>query len=115
MWFSLLWILFLKRSHPTQSEWSAKAAASLWNPALPGRSPGSCWGALAGCVSVINRFQSGYFGKENFSGALKSFHQPSAAVPRPSARPEPLKASESFKFPGSCLRICWLLPWVLLG
>lgn len=64
-------------------------------------------------MSVINRFQSGYFGKENFSGALKSFHQPSAGVLRPSARPGPLRASESFEFPGSCLRMWSLLPWVL--
>lgn len=50
------------------------------------KAPGPVGGAGAGCVSVINRFQSGYFGKENFSGALKSFHQPSAGVPGPSAR-----------------------------
>ena len=60
----------------------------------PWCSPRSYWGTGTGCVSVINRFQSGYFGKENFSGALKSFHQPSASVPRPLARPWPLTASE---------------------
>lgn len=73
--------------------------------ALPGAAPGLVEGTGAGCVSVINRFQSGYFGKENFSGTLKSFHQPSASVLRPSARPWPLTASESFEFPGSCLRM----------
>lgn len=66
-------------------------------------------------MSVINRFQSGYFGKENFSGALKSFHQPSAGVPRPSGRPWPLKASEGLEFPESPLRTWRLSPWFSLS
>lgn len=66
-------------------------------------------------MSVINRFQSGYFGKENFSGALKAFHQPSASIPRPSAGPWPLTASESFEFPGSCLRMWSLFAQGFIG
>lgn len=68
---------------PTQSMCSLMEAASLGSGLSPRASPRSCWGAGAGCVSAINRFQSGYFGKENFSGALKSFHQPSASVQGP--------------------------------
>lgn len=69
---------------PTQSMCSLTEAASLGSGLSPLRaSPRSCCGAGAGCVSAINRFQSGYFGKENFSGALKSFHQPSASVHGP--------------------------------
>lgn len=93
---------------------SIMEAASLGAGLSPVKAPGPV-GGLGLIVSVINRFQSGYFGKENFSGALKSFHQPSASIPRPSARPRPLRASESFGFPGSCLRMWKLLPWVLLG
>lgn len=66
-------------------------------------------------MSVINRFQSGYFGRENVSGALKSFHQPSAGVPRPSGRPLPLKASESLAFQESPLRTWRLLWWFSLS
>lgn len=85
-------VLFLKLIHPTQSMCSTIAAASLSSPVSLVEALGCTGGLWQGLVvSVINRFQSSYFGKENFSGALKSFHQPSAGVPRPSTRSLPLK------------------------
>lgn len=98
----------------TKHVYRAMAASSLGALFSLVEEPGLV-GELGPVVSVINRFQSSYFGKENFSGVLKSFHQPPAGVPRPSARPLPLKASETLEFPGSSLGTWRLLPWFSWG
>lgn len=55
----------------TKHVYSAMAASSLRALFSLVEEPGLV-GELGPVVSVINRFQSSYFGKENFSGVLKS-------------------------------------------